>query len=80
MRQTEVQVRTYSHNPMRIDMQMTLLVMVLDLEEVGGLSKSWCLIEVSQIAPQVRIVNDTLLIALWSEVATVNTSTHCDSP
>ena len=81
VRQAEVQVRTNSHNPMRVDVTVTLLIVVLNVEEVSGLSKPLCLVEVSQIAPHVRIVHDTLLIALWSEVATVNSSsTHCDSP
>ena len=80
VRQTEVQVGTDSHNSMRVNITVTLLVVALNVEEVSGLSKSWCLIEVSQIAPHVGIVHDTLLIALWIRVATVNSSIHCDSP
>ena len=64
MRQAKVEIRTYSHNSMRVDANVTLLVVVLNVEEVSGLSKAWCLVEVSQIAPQIGIVRNTLLVAL----------------
>ena len=42
----------------------THLIVALNVCEVGGLSKARSLVEVSQIWPDVRVVSDTLLIAL----------------
>ena len=35
--------------PWRVDLTITLLLVVFNMEEVSGLSKPWCLVEVSQI-------------------------------
>ena len=45
-------------------MRFTDLVVVLNMVSVGGFSKSWGLVEVSQISPEVGIVHYTLLVAL----------------
>ena len=47
---------------MRDDLTVALLVVVFIMEEVSGLSKPWCLVEVSPA--EVRIVHDTLLVTL----------------
>ena len=38
--------------------------MVFNMEEVSGLSKPLCLVEVSQVSPEVRTVHDMLLVTL----------------
>lgn len=38
--------------------------MMFNVESVGGVSKAGSLVEVSQVAPQVGVVDDTLLVAL----------------
>ena len=38
--------------------------MVFNMEEVSGLSKPWCLVEVLQVSPEVRTVHNMLLVTL----------------
>ena len=61
---------------MRVDLTMALLVVVFNMEEVSGLSKPWCLVEVSQISPEVRIVHDTLLVTLLIVMTIMSEQLH----
>ena len=47
---------------------LTDLVAILDMGEVGGLSKARGLVEVSQIWPDIGVVSDTLLVALKNKI------------
>ena len=38
--------------------------MMFNVESVGSLSKTWGLVEVSQVAPHVLIIHNALLVAL----------------
>ena len=40
------------------------LVMMFNVESVGSLTKTWGLVEVSQVAPYVLIIHNALLVAL----------------
>ena len=40
------------------------LIMMLNVEPVGGVSEPWSLVEVSQVPPQIGVINDTFFIAL----------------
>ena len=42
----------------------TYLIVVLNVESISGISKSRGLVEISQVAPQVGVVYDTLLVTL----------------
>ena len=42
----------------------TYLIVVLNVESISGVSKSRGLVEISQVAPQVGVVYDTLLVTL----------------
>ncbi len=48
-----------------LHMQLANLVSILNEEPVGCLSKARRVVEVTQIAPQVGIVNNAFLIALY---------------
>ena len=68
---------------MRVDLTVASLVMVFNMNEVSGLSKPWCLVEVSQISPEVRIVHDTLLVTLlivmtYEKLHKRTCMCHCD--
>ena len=41
------------------------LVVVFNMQSVGGFPKPWCLVEVPQVAPKVLVVHDALLVALY---------------
>ena len=43
---------------------MALLVVVFNTEEVSGLFKPWCLVEILQVSSEVRIVYNMLLVTL----------------
>ena len=40
------------------------LIVVLNVCEVGSLSKAWSLVEVSQVWPDIRVVHNPLLVTL----------------
>ena len=44
-------------------MQLAHLVVVFNVEEIGGAPETWSLIQVTQVAPQIWVVNDAFLVA-----------------
>ena len=46
----------------------TYLIVVLNMEPVGGVSKAGGLVEVTQVTPQAGVVYYTLLVALETEM------------
>jgi hypothetical protein len=67
MRCCEVQIWSNGHDTMGIDTGVAPLIVVLNVCQVGGLSKAWSLVEVSHIWPEVGIVYQPLLITLDKE-------------
>ena len=45
-------------------MEQAYLVVVLDVEKIGSASETWGLIQVTQVAPQIGVVNNASLVAL----------------
>src|SRR5215210_2519001 len=66
----EVEDRTLRHYASRVDALVAPVVVLLDVVHVDRLCDAWSLVEVLQIAPQVRVVHDTPQIAL--EVAVID--------
>ena len=61
-------VRALGHDPGRINPLLRLVVMPLDLHEVGRVAKAGRLVEVPGVAPQVRVVGQPVQIALEVDV------------
>ena len=76
MRRIKVKVGSYGNNAMRVDMSMTFLIMVFNLEEVSGLFKPRCLVEISQVSPDVGVVHDTLLVTLLIVMTIIREQLH----
>ena len=53
-----------------VRVELAHLVVVLDVEKIGGAPETWGLIQVTQVAPQIGVVNNASLVAL--EVAHIN--------
>lgn len=70
MRFGEVEDRALRHYAGRVDALMTPVVVLLDVVHVYRLCDAWSLIEVLQIAPQVRVVYYAPQVAL--EVAVID--------
>ena len=58
------------HNPGRIDVIVGVVVVPFDVVEVDGLSNPRLLIKISQIAVQVRVIDDSTEVAF--EMSVVN--------
>src|SRR5215208_3404659 len=70
MRFGKVEDRPLRHYASRVDALVAPVVVLLDVVHVDRLCNAWSLIKILQIAPQVRVVHDTLQVAL--EVAVVD--------
>ena len=66
----EVEFRAYGHDARRVDVVVSQVVVALDVIEVDGLGDTRVLVEVQQIALQIRIIHDALDIAF--EVAVID--------
>jgi hypothetical protein len=66
----EVEDRTLRHYASRVDALVAAVVVLLDVLHIDCLRDAWSLVEVLQIAPQVRVVHDAPQVAL--EVAVVD--------
>ena len=47
-----------------VRVELAHLVVVLDVEKIGSASETWGLIQVTQVAPQIGVVNNASLVAL----------------
>src|SRR5260370_35493519 len=63
MRCAEIDRRPLRYDPGRIDRWVTRVIVPLDLREVDGLRDARDLIQLAQIVPQIRIVDDAPQIA-----------------
>src|SRR5260370_41795875 len=58
MRRIEIDRRTLRHNPGRIDHRMARVVVPLDLREAHSLGNARNLVQLEQIVPQIRRIDD----------------------
>ena len=58
----------FGHDPGRIDPLLRLVVVPLDLHEVGGVAEAGALVEIPRVAPQVRVVGQPVQVALEVQV------------
>jgi hypothetical protein len=70
VRRIQILLWSNRHNPGRIDVIVGVVVMPFDVVEVDGLGNPRLLIKISQIAIQVRIIDDTTDVAF--EMSMVN--------
>ena len=45
------------------DLCMSYLIVMLNVKEICCVTKAWCLVEVTKIAPKVGIINNSFLVA-----------------
>ena len=66
----EVECRAYGNNARRVDVVVSKVVVALDVIEIDGLGDTRVLVEVQEIALQVRIIEDALDVTF--EVAVID--------